>query len=70
MTDETKDEAMKLTVDDDSDAEVLETFKYSTIDPLYDNRLDEADEEYLRSLSMGREQASRRKKGAKRKVYS
>ncbi len=68
MTNETKEEAMQLTVDDDSDAEVLKTFKYSTIDPLYDNKLDEADEEYLKSLSMGGEKASRRKKGAKRKV--
>ncbi len=65
---ETKEEAMQLTVDDDSDAEVLKTFKYSTIDPLYDNELDEADEEYLKSLSMGGEKASGRKKGAKRKV--
>ncbi len=68
MKNETKGEAMQqLTVDDESDAEVVKTLKYNTVDPLYDDKLDEADEEYLKSLSMGAK-ASGRKKGAKRKV--
>ncbi len=67
MTNEAKEEGMQLTVDDDSDVEVLKTLKYRTVDPLYDDKLDEADEEYLKSLSMGWK-ASGRRKEAKRKV--